>query len=322
MTLLEVRGLRLDIVSQAGTIPMLRGVDLQVAPGEVLGLVGETGAGKSMAARAILGLPVRGAKVSFEHFTFDGLDLRDRRAFRDVHGRLIGFVPQHPRASLNPVFTIGNQLCEAIGRLRGVGRRAAREAAVKLLAQTRIVDPDRCMRSYPHELSGGMCQRVCIAIALAGNPRLIIADEPTTGLDVTVQADILVLLRNLIAEHGTAALLITHAIGVVAQVCDHVAVMYAGRIVNNGPTADVFEAPLHPYAAKLLGIARALDRGEDPEAIPGQVPRAGEPLDACAFAPRCERADEKCRLVEPPLVRRGAQTAHTHYPVTEGGVRP
>jgi oligopeptide/dipeptide ABC transporter ATP-binding protein len=321
MSLLEVRGLRLEVPSRSGTTAILRGLSLEVAAGEVLGLVGETGAGKSMAARAILGLPVPKARLSFEHFTFDGRDLRDASGFRDVRGRLIGFVPQHPRASLNPVFTVGNQLREAVGRLRGLGRRAARAVALELLGHTRIADPERCMRAYPHQLSGGMCQRVCIAIALAGNPRLIIADEPTTGLDVTVQADILMLLRNIIAENRTAAILITHDIGVVAQICDRVAVMYAGRIVDCGSAIEVFEAPLHPYAAKLLGIARALDGGREPEAIPGYVPSPGEPLPACAFAPRCDAATDECRRIDPPAVRRGGQIGYTHHPVAVPAAR-
>ena len=179
----------------------------------------------------------------------------------------------------------------------------------------RISDPERAYRSFPHELSGGMCQRVCIAIALAGAPELIIADEPTTGLDVTIQAEILKLFGDVISEHNAAGMLITHDLGVVADVCDRVAVMYAGRVVNEGTTAEIYRQALHPYANQLVSIATSLDSGGTPQEIPGRVPNPGEELSACAFAPRCSQAESDCFEVEPPLVALAEQRAFCHHPL-------
>ncbi len=310
--LLELTGLEVEIEG----LPILRGVDLQVRPGEILGVVGETGAGKSMTARAILDLLPSAATVSFRTCTFSGADFIPARARQQARGHRIGFVPQRPRGSLNPVFRVGKQLVDTLRRLRGMARREAKEEALNLFRSVRITDPERVYRSYPHELSGGMCQRVCIAIALAGEPELIIADEPTTGLDVTIQAEILKLLGDVIAEHNAAGMLITHDLGVVADVCDRVAVMYAGRVVNLGTTAEIYREALHPYANQLVSIATSLDSGSTLREIPGRVPNPGDDLDACAFAPRCFRAEDNCFEQDPPLVDIEGQRAFCHHPLT------
>ena len=314
--LLEVRGLEVAIDG----LPILRGVDMEVRPGEILGVVGETGAGKSMTARSVLDLLPTAATVDFESCTFDGQDFIPPKARQEARGRRIGFVPQRPRGSLNPVFRVGNQLSATLRRLRDLGRREARNEALALLRSVRITDPERVYRSFPHELSGGMCQRVCIAIALAGEPELIIADEPTTGLDVTIQAEILRLLGEVISERNAAGMLITHDLGVVADVCDRVAVMYAGRVVNLGTTAEIYREALHPYANRLVSIATSLDSGGTPREVPGRVPNPGDDLAACAFAPRCFRAGPGCFDHEPPLVDRAGQIAFCHHPVTAGVV--
>ena len=309
--LLELTGLEVEIEG----LPILRGVDLEVRPGEILGVVGETGAGKSMTARSILDLLPTAATVSFDRCTFDGEDFIPVRARQQARGHRIGFVPQRPRGSLNPVFRVGKQLVDTLRRLRGMTRREAKGEALNLLRSVHITDPERVYRSYPHELSGGMCQRVCIAIALAGEPELIIADEPTTGLDVTIQAEILRLLRDVISEHNAAGMLITHDLGVVADVCDRVAVMYAGRVVNLGATEEIYRGALHPYANRLVSIATSLDTGGTPREIPGRVPNPGDDLAACAFAPRCSRADTDCFDQEPPLVDAAGQLAFCHHPI-------
>ena len=309
--LLEVTGLEVEIEG----LPILRGVDMEVRPGEILGVVGETGAGKSMTARSILDLLPGAATVSFQVCTFDGRDFIPAKERQQARGHRIGFVPQRPRGSLNPVFRVGTQLYDTLRRLRGLGRREARDKALDLLRSVRITDPERVYRSYPHELSGGMCQRVCIAIALAGEPELIIADEPTTGLDVTIQAEILRLLGDVISEHNAAGMLITHDLGVVADVCDRVAVMYAGRVVNLGATEEIYRQALHPYANQLVSIATSLDTGGTPKEIPGRVPDPGEELAACAFAPRCHRAESDCFSQEPPLAVSEKQTGFCHHPI-------
>lgn len=314
--LLEFSGLQVDI----GGLPILRGVDIEVRQGEILGVVGETGAGKSMTARSILDLLPSKSTVSFQTCTFAGQDFTPARARQQARGHRIGFIPQRPRGSLNPVFRVGSQLYDTLRRLRDMNRREAKNQALELLRSVQITDPERVYRSFPHELSGGMCQRVCIAIALAGEPELIIADEPTTGLDVTIQAEILRLLGDVILEHNAAGMLITHDLGVVADVCDRVAVMYAGRIVNLGNTAEIYRQALHPYANQLVSIATSLDSGGAPREIPGRVPTPGEDLAACAFAPRCFRADAACFEQAPPLSVSEGQMAFCHHPLTAEAV--
>jgi peptide/nickel transport system ATP-binding protein len=313
--LLELHGLTVEFGERAHRTRVLRGVNLSVDRGEMMGIVGETGAGKSMTVRALLGLVDPRARVAMQSYTFDGEDVSRADRLATLRGSRIGFVPQNPRASLNPVFSVGDQLVDALRRLRRLDTRDAKTEAIKLFAQVQIPDPERRLRAYPHELSGGMCQRVCIAIALAGRPDLIIADEPTTGLDVTIQAEIISLLRQVIDERNAAGILITHDIGVVSEICDRICVMYAGRIVDRGATVELFDEPLHPYAGRLFQIAVSLEEGQPPEVIPGVVPGPGEQVAACAFAPRCPRASQVCWSDEPPTVTVKTQSAECHHPL-------
>jgi oligopeptide/dipeptide ABC transporter ATP-binding protein len=272
----------------------------------VLGLVGESGSGKSMTALTLLGLLPRSVPRAVSgRAEFDGADLlaRSPREMRRLRGTRIGMVFQSPGTSLNPVYAVGDQLAETLRRSGLRDRAAVRARSVELLDRVRVARPEARLASYPWELSGGMQQRVMIALALAGDPDLLIADEPTTALDVTVQARVLDLVRSLVAERGLAVLLITHDLGVVAATCDAVAVMYAGKVVETGETRDLFARPLHPYAAGLLASARALDtgrRGGPIAAIGGQAPPLTDLPSGCAFRPRCPRAMPKCAEIVPP----------------------
>jgi peptide/nickel transport system ATP-binding protein len=281
------------------------GVTLSVARGATLGLVGESGCGKSVTSLAVMGLlPARDAEVS-GRVSFDGIELLDLpdRELRDLRGNRLAMIFQEPMTSLNPSYTIGEQISEALVRHRGLSQRAARAHAVALLDRVHIPSPAERFDEYPHKLSGGMRQRAMIAIALACGPQLLIADEPTTALDVTIQAQILDLLRDLKAATGAAIILITHDLGVVAEVCDEVAVMYAGQIVERAPVDVLFERPGHPYTVGLLGSIPRLDRRVDRlAAIDGMVPNMAALPDGCRFAPRCPLAIEDCRLAAPPIV--------------------
>ena len=298
-------------------------LSISIAPGESLALVGESGSGKSMTALAIMGLlpepsvSVGGGSIRFQEADLLAMAPRERRR---LTGREIAMVFQEPMTSLNPVMRAGDQIVEMIRAHESVGRRAAMARAAELLAAVRMPDPAARLRAWPHQLSGGQRQRVMIAIALACRPKLLIADEPTTALDVTVQAQILSLLRELQREMGMAMLFITHDLGVVANIADRVAVMYCGRIVESGPVRDIFRQPSHPYTRGLLEcIPRRARPGEELVAIPGQLPAPGEALAPCRFAPRCPRADERCRSVSPPeaLVGTG-HVAHCHHPGDAG----
>ena len=281
------------------------GVSFEVAPGQTVGLVGESGCGKSVTSLAVMGLlPQRGNRVSGKVF-FDGVDLLrlSGRAMRDRRGRDLAMIFQDPLSSLNPVVPIGVQVTEVLERHRGMRRSAAMVQARELLDQVGIPDPTRRLREYPHQLSGGMRQRALIAMALACRPRLLIADEPTTALDVTIQAQILALLRALVTEHGTALIMITHDLGVVAGLCDEVNVLYGGRVVERAGRHEIFAAPRHPYTFGLLGSIPRLDddSGGRLTPIPGSVadniPWAG----GCAFAPRCANEVATCRERSPEL---------------------
>jgi peptide/nickel transport system ATP-binding protein len=309
--LLEIDDLVTAFHTPAGRVPAVDGVSLSIERGGAVGLVGESGCGKSVTAMSVLGLVAAPGRIErgrilleIEGRPVDLVGLPEGR-LRQVRGGRVGMIFQEPMTSLNPVFTIGDQVAEAVRLHRQVSRAAARGRALELFRLVRIADPERRLDEYPHQLSGGMRQRVMIAMALACEPDLLIADEPTTALDVTIQAQILELLADLRRRLGMALLLITHDLGVVAETCDHVAVMYAGRIVEQAPAAELFVRPLHPYTIGLLA-ARPEHRsgsGEPLAAIPGMVPQPRDFPAGCRFHPRCPFAREPRCTAEPPELR-------------------
>ena len=300
--LLEVEDLRIAFRSDGRRLAAVDGVSFSLAAGETLGIVGESGSGKSLTALALIGLlPKEGVEVSGA-IRFDGRDLRTlgEPALRRLRGNALGMIFQEPMTALNPVFTIGDQIAEVFVQHRGLSRREARARAVDMLRLVGIPAPERRAGDYPHQLSGGMRQRAMISLALACEPQLLIADEPTTALDVTIQAQVLHLLRELKDRLGLSVILITHSLGVVAEFVDRVAVMYAGRIVEEASTADIFARPLHPYTRGLLASIPPID-----EDVARLTPIAGTvpPLDAmpagCRFRPRCPVAIETCATIDP-----------------------
>jgi peptide/nickel transport system permease protein len=302
--LLDVQGLTVAIATPSGTIRPVEDVSFALRPGATLAIVGESGSGKSITATAVMGLLPPVAQVAAGVARFEGRDLFEmpEEARRKLRGGAIAMVFQDPMSSLNPVHRVGDQVAEAIRAHRAVAADAASREAVALLKRVGIADPERRARAYPHELSGGMRQRVMIAMAIANRPRLLIADEPTTALDVTVQAAILELLAELRRETGMGVVLITHSLGVVAEVADDVVVMYAAQVVERGSVAEIFARPLHPYTRALLA---AVPEGEaEPEGIPGVVPRPDAWPPGCRFAPRCTFATSACERV-PPLEQAG-----------------
>jgi oligopeptide/dipeptide ABC transporter ATP-binding protein len=294
-----------DLHIAVGGKPLIEGVSLAIAAGEMLGLVGESGCGKSVTALSIMRLiPEPPMRVTGGAIRLGGEDLLafSERQLEDVRGNAIGMIFQEPMTSLNPVFSIGDQIEEAVLLHRNVGRAAARQRAVELLTRVGIPAPEAALGRYPHELSGGQRQRVMIAIALACEPRLLIADEPTTALDVTVQAQILDLIDDLRRETGMAVLLITHDLGVVSQYCDRVAVMYGGRVVEEAPAAELFAHPRHRYTEALLRtIPAANPPGTELPAIGGTVPPPGQRPPGCAYHPRCHAMIDICQHQVPPL---------------------
>jgi peptide/nickel transport system ATP-binding protein len=299
--MLDVRDLSVRFETDEGTVHAVDRVSFSLGRGEVLGIVGESGCGKSVTSMAMLRLLPETAVVSGEAL-FEGVDLlrAPEAHLRRVRGREISFVFQEPMTSLNPVFTVGKQIGEVLREHLSLSKREARERAVELLDLVHIPAPQRRVDEYPHQLSGGMRQRVMIAMALACDPKILIADEPTTALDVTIQAGILDLMREVRERLGTAIVLITHNLGVVADIADRVMVMYAGRKVEEAPVHELFAAPQHPYTIGLLGAVPRAGAGRLQE-IPGRVPSLAVLPDACAFAPRCPRADARCVDREPPL---------------------
>jgi peptide/nickel transport system ATP-binding protein len=302
--LLQVRHLRVEFPTRHGTLLALDDISFDIAPGEILGVVGESGAGKSLTGAAIIGLldppgRVAGGEILFEGRRIDNLPYEEMRKIR---GRHIGAVFQDPLTSLNPLYTIGQQLVETIQTHLDLGPKEARQRAVKLLEETGIQAAEQRIDQYPHQFSGGMRQRVVIALALAAEPKLIVADEPTTALDVSVQAQIISLLKRLCKNHGAAVMLVTHDMGVIAETCDRVAVMYAGRIAEIGPVHDVIHAPAHPYTAGLMGSIPALDEREYLLQIDGAMPRLNAIPPGCAFNPRCPKAFDRCRVERPDLL--------------------
>jgi len=304
--LIEIEGLRVLFRGDDGrTNHAVDTVDLSVAHGATLGLVGESGCGKSVTSLAIMGLLSKQSSEVSGSIRFDGFDLlhTSDQTLRDLRGNRLAMIFQEPMTSLNPSFTIGDQIIETILRHRGGSRSSARQRAIDLLRRVHIPSPEKRIDEYPHKLSGGMRQRVMIAMALACDPRLLIADEPTTALDVTLQAQILELMRELKTASGAAIILITHDLGVVAEVCDEVAVMYAGQIVERANVDDLFSAPQHPYTVGLLGSIPRLDRRAAHLAtIEGMVPNMANPPAGCRFAARCPFVSEPCRAAPPPLV--------------------
>jgi oligopeptide/dipeptide ABC transporter ATP-binding protein len=303
--LLEVRDLRTHFMTDDGEFPAVDGVSFSVEAGRTLAIVGESGCGKSVTSLSIMGLVpnppgrIRGGSIRFEGRELVGAPARE---MQDLRGNGMAMIFQEPMSSLNPVFTIGEQIVEGLMRHRRITRAQARERAIAMLRKVRIPAPEQRFHEHPHKLSGGMRQRAMIAMALACEPRLLIADEPTTALDVTIQAQILELMRELQQETGTAIVLITHDLGVVAEVADEVVVMYAGRVVERAPVQALFDEPQHPYTIGLLGSVPRLD-GERTRlaSIEGQVPSPLRRPPGCSFADRCPFADDLCRAAVPEL---------------------
>ena len=304
--LLQVEDLTIRFKVDGGEMTAVQGVSFSVQAGRTLGIVGESGCGKSVTSLSIMGLLPKGqGRIAAGSIRFDGIDLvgLDAAAMRALRGNRIAMIFQEPMTSLNPAFTIGDQLIEAIRCHRDIDAAAARLHAIEMLRRVRIPSPEARIDTYPHKLSGGMRQRVMIAMALACEPQLLIADEPTTALDVTIQAQVLELMRTLRGATGTAIILITHDLGVVAELADDVAVMYAGRVVERASVAALFAEPQHPYTIGLLGSIPTLHvRQERLAAIEGQVPTPTMMMSGCRFAARCPFADAHCVAAEPPLI--------------------
>ncbi|SKA38643.1 peptide/nickel transport system ATP-binding protein [Enhydrobacter aerosaccus] len=302
--LLELRQLAVSFATDDGTVRAVDGIDLALQRGRTLGLVGESGCGKSVTSLAIMGLlPPDHSRVSGE-VRFEGRDLLKEtpRTLRDLRGARLAMIFQEPMTSLNPAFTIGNQIVEAIRRHSDASPAEARAKAIEMLRLVRIPSPEKRVDDYPHKLSGGQRQRVMIAMALACGPDLLIADEPTTALDVTIQAQILDLMRGLRRDTGTAIILITHDLGVVAEMADDVAVMYAGQIVERADVKELFARPEHPYTVGLLGSIPKLDRRRERlPSIEGRVPDMSRPPQGCRFADRCPFVEPTCRAAVPAL---------------------
>ena len=332
--LLTVNGLEVGFVTESGVARVLDRVDFRIGRGEIVGLVGESGCGKTTLARAILGvLPANSARVSAGTIEFDGRNLlkEDPDALAtDIRGRAITFVPQDPFSSFNPVFTIGTQVDElmkwkspdaspgsGLRRYRNARRRNDRARVLELLRTVQLPDPEALLRKYPHEVSGGQRQRLMIAMALLPEPKLIIADEPTTALDVTIQAQILKLLRRLATERGVSVLFTTHDLGTAYEICDRMTVMYAGQDVESAPSDAFFAEPRHIYTVRLLQSLPSQEHGI--QGIPGQIPSLIEPPAGCRFHPRCSAATALCRSERPPVEDCGTgHTVRCYHPAQQG----
>ena len=329
--LLEVKGLKTYFYTEDGVVRAVDGVNFEVYPGEVLGLVGESGCGKSVTSLSIMRLIAKPGRVDAGEILLDGenlLDLPEDEMIK-VRGNRISMIFQQPQTALNPVFKVGDQLSEVLSVHQDLGREAGRKRAVALLKMVGVPDPERRVDAYPHELSGGMAQRVMIAMALACVPELLIADEPTTALDVTIQAQILDLMRDLRRDMGTSVILITHDLGVVAEMAERVAVMYAGEIVEQTDVNSLFDEPLHPYTQGLIGSIPVLgEMKEKLDVIPGSVPNLINLPPGCRFAPRCQArlkyACTICAEVKPELeeVKPGHHVRCWLYQDAEGHVAP
>ena len=302
--LLEVEDLEIRFYTAEGVVKAVNGVSFDIEKGETVGLVGESGAGKSVTGTSLLRLIEEPGQITDGSIRYRGEDMLEysSRELRDYRGSDVGMIFQDAESHLNPVFTVGEQIAEAVEIHQDVGNSEARKRSIEMLRRVGISDPEERYDEYPHEFSGGMKQRVLIAIALSCDPDLLIADEPTTGLDVSTEAQILRLISELSSDFGTSVLFITHDLGVVAELCDRVIVMYAGEVVEDSPVADLFEEPLHPYTEGLLNsIPAAVGRDKRLEPIQGDVPNPLELPHGCSFHPRCPYAVEECRQYEPPL---------------------
>ena len=321
MSLLQVKNLVVEFPNRRGTLRALDDISFEIAPGEILGVVGESGAGKSLTGASIIGLLEPPGRVAGGQILLEGerIDHLPHEQMRHVRGRKIGAIFQDPLTSLNPLYSVGRQLVETIQTHLPLNAAEARQRAIDLLKDTGIPAAEQRIDHYPHQFSGGMRQRVVIALALAAEPKLIVADEPTTALDVSIQAQIIQLLKKVCRERGAAVMLITHDMGVIAETCDRVAVMYAGRIAEIGPVHEVINHPAHPYTAGLMAAIpdMAVDR-EQLYQIDGTMPRLNAIPSGCAFHPRCERGDEaRCRAERPELMAAGATRAACWFPVAQ-----
>jgi dipeptide transport system ATP-binding protein len=320
MPILEIRNLSVSFATRTGWFTAVDGFNLIVEPEEVVAIVGESGSGKSVAMLAVMGLLPRTASVTADLMRFGSHDLAalSSRVRRQLAGREIAMIFQEPMSSLNPCFTVGFQLCETLETHLGLDRAARRQRAIELLEAVGITDPQRRLSTFPHQLSGGMCQRVMIAIAIACRPKLLIADEPTTALDVTIQAQILDLLMRLRQETGMGLVLITHDMGVVAETADRVCVQYAGQQVETNATRELFRDPHHPYTAALLAAVPERAQGKRLPAIPGVVPGQYDRPRGCLFSPRCRFATDLCRRQPPAAAPAELGGALCHTPLRSG----
>ena len=312
MSLLQVKNLVVEFPTRRGVLRALDDISFEIAPGEILGVVGESGAGKSLTGASIIGLLEPPGRVTSGEILLEGrrIDNLTPEEMRKVRGRKIGAIFQDPLTSLNPLYSIGRQLTETIMTHLPVSAAEARQRAIDLLKDTGIPAAEQRIDHYPHQFSGGMRQRVVIALALAAEPQLIVADEPTTALDVSIQAQIITLLKRVCKERGAAVMLITHDMGVIAETCDRVAVMYAGRIAEIGPVHNVINHPAHPYTDGLMSCIPAMDgERERLHQIDGAMPRLNAIPTGCAFNPRCERVMERCRSMRPDLMCAGQTQA-------------
>ena len=312
MSLLQVKNLVVEFPSRHGTLRALDDISFDIAPGEILGVVGESGAGKSLTGAAIIGLLEPPGRIAGGQILLEGqrIDQLDAQAMRHIRGRRIGAIFQDPLTSLNPLYTIGRQLIETLRTHLPMTEQQARARAITLLKDTGIPAPEQRLDHYPHQFSGGMRQRVVIALALAAEPKLIVADEPTTALDVSIQAQIIALLKNVCRQHGAAVMLITHDMGVIAETCDRVAVMYAGRLAEIGPVHQVINHPVHPYTEGLMAAIPDITLDRDYlNQIDGAMPRLNAIPTGCAFNPRCPKVMDRCRISRPDLTEAGASRA-------------
>jgi len=320
--LLDVRGFGLEFRTRSGIVHALADINLLIRKGETVGLVGESGSGKSVLSYAMLGISDRAAQVTGGSAVFGGMDLlkASESELADIRGREVSMIFQNPRTALNPIRKIGHQIEDVLRRHAAVPADQLRKRATEALKQVNIPDPERRYHAYPFELSGGMCQRVMIALALACKPALLVADEPTTGLDVTTQAGIMDLIKNMAAQHQMATLFITHDLGLAADYCDRIVVMHAGHVVEMAPVAELFAAPQHPYTAQLIRATPAHDsRLEALSSIPGNLPDLRRPdLPPCRFSERCARASAQCAQPLPPIHAGASRSVACWHPLEAG----